>query len=100
MRWEHQELVAPERTVGRPGYVDLCYLTEGNGSVFLAPQYASLNFPGHIPRNTPTILWFEARGDEADSPALLVEIEWDGKWSDDDAEMATHLKVRAPPKDA
>jgi hypothetical protein len=44
MRWEHQEFVPVTRAVGPEGYVDLCFLTEGNGSVFFAPQYRSLQF--------------------------------------------------------
>ena len=38
---------------------------------------------------------FQARGLEADSNQLSVQIAWDGQWEDGNEEMAQHLVVRA-----
>jgi hypothetical protein len=39
-------------------------------------------------------LTLQARGVEAESNSLRLEISWDGKWSDAEAEMKRHLVVK------
>jgi putative SOS response-associated peptidase YedK len=39
-------------------------------------------------------LWDVAAADNAESNPLLIEIAWDGEWSDDTATLSKHLVVK------
>ncbi len=54
--------------------------------------------PIHLRRDAPLIVVCVARGNEVDSKRFAVEITWDGKFDEDEATMAEHLRVR-PTKD-
>ena len=45
----------------------------------------------------PALLYFQACSDETDSEVYRVRIWWDGRWSDDDAEMMGHLTLELLP---
>lgn len=82
------------KSIGHHFDCDLCHVLKNPLQVKLSPIV-----PGEIPdvytgpfRIAVTL---RARGVEADSNVLRVDIAWDGKWSDDKGQMKLHLVVKA-----
>jgi hypothetical protein len=102
LRWEHAEIHPAARTLGRPGRADFVVAAqdpretpERQNQLHLMP----LIEPNNLQRSyyTATHIWVTviATANEADSPALRLEIAWDGQWNAGEAEMARHLVIRS-----
>ena len=93
MRWRHQEIHPRVRTIGYPADCDLCSV--------IKEKWLELNLlitPSEINAKRRDAcrltLTLQARGMESDSNLLRVQIAWDGKWANDDKEMAQHMVVK------
>jgi hypothetical protein len=83
-----------ERTIGAQADCDLCSVVRGRPVVVLETKGFPFSMPRELASNTSHVAVFRARGDEVDSARFCVEITWDGVFSEDEARMAEHLKVR------
>lgn len=95
--WRHQEVLPSVlRTIGPEAWVDLCSVVKDK---FL--QIHPLIKPNNLEtvRRVPTsfIVTVQARGNEADSEPLRLQISWDGNWHDGAQEMQRHLAVKVIP---
>lgn len=93
LTWQHPQFHPVFPTIGPDDVCDLGNLQQGRGFV-LAPYVTPNNFQGFL--RSPGKLRAEliAVADNAESAPLLVEIAWDGQWSDDTNEMKNHLVVK------
>jgi hypothetical protein len=83
------------KTMGHPEECDLCHVLKNTGELRLSPLIkgqAPDTFTGPFPLKLRLTL--QARGVEADSDKYLLEVHWDGKWSDDKTQMSRHLVVK------
>lgn len=112
-RYEREDPhITPKRTVGPDLQLDLMFLEKDPPvlhqpsqtfrragapqlSLRLAFLAAKLEPFLAFKPNRPVILHVQAQGDETDSEVFRVKVEWDGQWSDDDAEMERHLTCEA-----
>ncbi len=92
VRWEHPEASPTLADIGHPACCDLCCLVEHDG-LQIFPRDGLGRVEPLWREATKIILTLQARGIEADSNLLRVMIGWDGKWSDDEDDMARHLSV-------
>lgn len=84
--------------LGPAAEADLCYAVrdvepERTKWVELSPLLTPSNLAVRYTESFKIIVTLQARSVESDSNVLQVQIAWDGKWSDDDGEMANHLVV-------
>ncbi len=93
MRWRHQEFEPPAKPVGPSADVDLCSIIKDQ-SVSLLTLFSPTNLPGIITAGARKRFKFQAQGIEVDSSPLLIEIAWNGQWSDNPDEMANGLVVK------
>jgi hypothetical protein len=82
----------PPKKVGYPAECDLCHVLKEPREMRIGP--AINKGPILIRGSAKMRLTLKARGLEADSNTLRVEVSWDGQWSDDRAEMRRHLVVK------
>lgn len=90
--WRHEPNPQP-KTIGYPVECDLCHILKEPLEVRLSPITKG-QVPDRFTGPFKLALTLQARGVEADSRPLRLEISWNGKWSDDKAEMKRHLVVR------
>jgi hypothetical protein len=87
------------RSIGSPVQYDLCSVFRdwpgGGGPIFSLRTVVAPN-DITVQTNQPFRIAYilQAQSVEMDSKPLRVEIAWDGKWSDDTAEMANHLVIK------
>jgi hypothetical protein len=93
LTWQHEQNPQPKK-IGYGAQCDLCHILKDPLQLRLSPI-----IPGQIPAEYTAAcriaLTLQARGIEADSGRLRIEISWNGQWSDDKAGMLRHLVVRA-----
>ncbi len=94
LQWRHGELHPRTRTVGPPADADLLFARQ-DGIVSFLPMLFPNNFPGQYQAATHLWVTLQARSTEGDSAPLRLEIDWDGQWDRDEAQMATHLRFTA-----
>jgi hypothetical protein len=91
--WRHN--ANPQgKKIGYAAECDLCHVLKEPLQLWLSPIIPA-DIPLFYSRECRIRLTLQARGMEADSNLLRVEISWNGKWSDDQVEMMRHLVVRA-----
>ena len=82
------------KIIGYPADCDLCHVINDPRQVRLSPL-----IKGQVPETFTSsfriAVTLQARGIEADSDRLRIEISWDGEWSDNRDEMMRHLVVKA-----
>jgi hypothetical protein len=90
--WRHEPDPKP-KTLGYSAECDLCHILKDPLEVRLSPI-----IKGQVPERFPEPFKFaftlRARGVEAESNPLRLEISWDGKWSDNRDDMKRHLVVK------
>ena len=65
------------------------------GRVFtLSPYVIPNNFQGSLPSAGKMRVEVIAAADNTESHPLLIDIAWDGQWSDDTVPMSKHLVVK------
>jgi hypothetical protein len=99
LKVRHQGNVRPGRTMGPSVQYDLCSVLRefpGEGPTFhLHTVVAPTDIAVHMNQPFRVAYILEAQSIEVDSKLLRVEIAWDGKWSDDTAQMADHLVINS-----
>ncbi len=93
MRWRHQEVFPPARPIGPAADCDLCSVVKGKW-LELLPLITPFNLDVKRGDKCLVVLSLQARGNEADSSILRVQVSWDGKWDDGAQEMKQHLIVK------
>jgi hypothetical protein len=98
LQWEYAQIHPATRTLGsRAIRADLAVVTEdktrGRNELHLLPVIEPNNFQRSY--YTATHLWVTvmATANETDSPALRLEIAWNGQWNAGESEMTRHLKI-------
>lgn len=91
--WRHQEVFPTLRTIGPDTCIDLCSVVKGRW-LGLHPLVIPNNL--QVVRRDPStfVVTIQARGNEADSDPLRLQISWDGQWHDGAQEMQRHLSVK------
>lgn len=94
LEWQYQELYQPSRNLGHAtvAVTNLFFLHRDFTQLTLAGQAAPPNIGGR--RRGAQNFWITAvaRGLNAESPSLRIEIQWDGQ-------VSGHLAVGAAPQD-
>jgi len=99
LAWSHQKYKPATFRIGVPRQADLCSVvqhpTDGTHFLLLAPLFQPFALPVRWETGCKLALTVQARGVEADSNKLRVEVAWNGEWSDDPRTMRRHLTVSA-----
>ena len=82
-----------EQDIGPEGDANLCSVVKGKW-LELHPLIQMLSLDLRFKDEAHIRITLQAEGTELDSNQLVVEIHWDGKWSDDSAQMKGHCVVR------
>lgn len=90
--WQYYEALSPIRTIGPSRNCALCSIVKGKW-VGLHPAVMPLGFRDQYRDTANLRLLLQAQSIEINSDTLLVQIDWDGKWEDGEAEMARHMVV-------
>ena len=98
IRWRHQEVFPPSRTIGPAADCDLCSVVKGK-SLQIYPLVAPYNLNVKRREKSIFVVSLQARSNEGDSSTVRVQISWDGKWEDGAEEMKSHLIVTKLDKD-
>jgi hypothetical protein len=92
MHWRYAGKSYPPRDFGRPYECDIFRIFEDRHlevtTIVGTDKIKTMQPPVHIR------LSFQASGLEAWSDTITVQVDWDGKWSTDQDEMAKYLVVR------
>jgi hypothetical protein len=90
--WRHESNPQPKK-VGYSSECDLCHILKEPLEVRLTPIV-----PGQVPdvygEPIRIALTLQARGIEAESKPLRIEISWDGKWADNKDDLKRHFVVK------
>jgi hypothetical protein len=101
--WRHQKHVPKFLTIGSDRDCVLLRIGEKSGLrllTALTPNNLFTYYPfGEREEGCSLRLFVLARSNEADSQVKRIEIDWNGKFTHDDAEMPNHLKIRLTPDD-
>jgi hypothetical protein len=93
LQWQFAIASPQFPTIGPYHTCDLGHV-EGDSGFSLAVYVMPHNFQGAIRRNERMRVEIRALADNGESKPLLLEIAWDGQWSDDTVEMRRHLTVK------
>jgi len=93
LTWQYPNFHSLFPTIGPDDICDLGYLQKER-FFKLSPYFFPNNFQGFL--ETPGKMRVEviAVADNAESNPLLIEIAWDGQWSDDTIQMSKHLVIK------
>jgi hypothetical protein len=91
----HQEVYPVNRRIGPHADADLCSVIKGKW-VQLHPLITPNNLvPLALRRGAfKMVISLQARAMEASSLIKRIEISWDGRWEEGEAEMAKHFIIR------
>jgi len=93
VQWRWPGSMPQYSTVGPNELATFGYLHENSDEFILQLYTIPNNLQRHIPKNDPTRLEFIAVSDTVQSPALIIEISWDGEWVEGRMEMQEHFIV-------
>jgi hypothetical protein len=93
LRWQHGDFLPQFPTLGPAQNADLGAIVKGEGFT-LHTMFVPNNVNVRISANERAIVEVRALSDQTESAPLVLEINWDGQWSDDTPEMAKHLVVK------
>jgi hypothetical protein len=93
IQWMHQAIYPLARTIGASAYCDLCSVVKDKW-IRLHPVVSPHNLSVERPGPVSLIISLQARGNEAESGISRFQIQWDGKWADDDQQMMNHFVVK------
>ena len=95
--WRNDRDPQPKK-VGHISYeCDLCHILKSPLQVQLSPIIQG-QFRTAYTEAFRIALTLKAKGVEAQSDDLRIEISWNGKWSDDKVEMKHHLVIKEVPR--
>jgi hypothetical protein len=93
LHWRHDTSTDP-KTVGYVAQGDLCHILRSPPEVRLSPLTPGALAPERFTGEFRVRLTLQARGVEADSKPLRIEISWNGQWADDIDGMKRRLVVK------
>jgi hypothetical protein len=95
LQWTNQQIVPLERTIGSSATCDLCSVVRGKW-LELHPVIMPSNLEDLARRRTAANITVSLKvtSSEADSRIHRFQIDWDGRWSDGEIEMAQHLIIK------
>lgn len=93
--WSPAEVSPLLATINKEQVLDLGFIAEGDECFRPALYYVSNNFQGFIKKGELFRYFIEIYSDNfTSSKPFVVEISWDGKWSDDLDIMSQHLLIK------
>jgi hypothetical protein len=92
LTWRHEPSQAP-KSVGYDAECDLCYVLKEPRGLRLSPMNRGQVEDTFRPGAIRIALTVQARGIEADSPPLRLELSWNGQWSDDASQMRRNFVI-------
>jgi hypothetical protein len=92
MKWQFSSYGVARRDIGPMKYCDLGCLIQNQGFK-IEVEFAPAEFKQVLPANDRVRIHLIAEADNATSSLLVVEVNWDGQWSDIDAASMKHLAV-------
>lgn len=81
------------RKVGPVAYVDLLSLRD-DGTMQIRTTFGSSHLPKDFRGETHIRLTVQAKGTEADSAPLHIDVDWDGTWPEDHKAMSEHATIK------
>jgi hypothetical protein len=95
--WAPSEIMPPMVTILREQVVDLGYVEERGNRFNPRLYWMSNNFQGFVYANEGVRYHLQIEAVNFLSPIYVVEVAWDGQWSDVPAQMRQHLPIRIIP---
>jgi hypothetical protein len=92
----HQSLYPLKQEIGSPIDYDLCSVRKA-GILTLHPIIVPNNLNAERKGACQLVASFQVKSSRCDSDIVRVQLSWDGRWDDGDAEMQKHLKVKMLP---
>lgn len=92
IHWAPQTTTPPSVTIGTDRPADLCSVVKDKW-LQLHPQAELFALPAQWREACHFRLTLQCRSVEADSALLVVQVDWDGRWSDGAQEMRRHLHL-------
>jgi len=93
LMWRFSNIHPQYAVVGPDDYADLGHISSGKKFV-LTPFVYPNNFPGSLQAEQKMVVEIKAFADNVESPSLCLEISWDGIFTEDTLQMATHLVIK------
>jgi len=93
LTWQFPQFHVRFPFIGPDDISDLGCIVEGQ-QFAITPYVVPNNFNGYVGPNQRIKVEVIAVADNGQSEPVLIEIAWDGNWSDDTAEMGRHLVVK------
>jgi hypothetical protein len=90
--WRHEANPQPKK-IGYTSECDLCHILENPRQVCFSPIFRGQVRDCYTEKFKIAVT-LQARGLEAESNSLRIEISWDGNWSADKEELSRHLVVK------
>ena len=94
--WAPSEVMPPTVTVLREQVVDFGYVAENSNRFIPRVYWMSNNFQGYVGPNEAMRFQVRIEAVNFSSPIYVVEVSWDGQWSDNPATMRHHLPPIRP----
>jgi hypothetical protein len=93
LRWKYQEFNPVSRTIGPQGDCDLCNVVKEKW-LELQTLIQPFGLQTRHREACRLAVTLQARGHQADSNELRIQIHWDGEWGADTAAMRRHLVIK------
>jgi len=94
MVWGWPEFTPQYLTIGPEERATFGFVLEGTDAFQLRLSLYPNNLPSTIPAGEPTRLEFKAVADTVQTSPMVVQVEWNGKWTGNPAEMRENLVLR------
>ena len=94
VHWQGQCTAPAYRDIGHPVNIDLFSIVE-DYSLRIHPVTKPRGLECEWRRGAHLLVTIQARGIEAESKPVRIQIDWDGQWDDSDAQMRRHVVVQA-----
>ena len=93
LMWRFSNVHPQYAVVGPDDIADLGYIASGQNFV-LTPFIYPNNFPGSLQAKQKMVVELKAFADNTESSPICLEISWDGIFTEDTLQMATHLVIK------
>ena len=91
--WAHAIVFPMEQDIGPDRDANLCSVLKGKW-MELHPLIQMFSLDHRFRDEAHIRVTLQAEGTELDSNELVVEIHWDGNWSDDSTQMKGHCSIK------
>jgi hypothetical protein len=93
LTWQFPQFRTPFSFIGPDDVSDLGYIPKGQRFI-LSPYIVPNNFTGFVEGNQTIRAEITAVADNGQSDSIVLEIAWNGSWSDNQVEMSQHLVIK------